>query len=241
MTYNRIVQCRHGLFLANENDTYVGKSLLEYGEFSKGEADLFAQLIKPGMAVIEVGANIGAHTVQLAQLVGDKGVVIAIEPQRIPFQTLCANVQMNSLVNVQCLHAACGESVGKIAVPELDPRAVQNFGGLVLGESGTPVNVIPLDVFKRCDFLKLDCEGMELEVLKGATQLISKCKPCIYLENDREEKSEALIRFIEDELNYAWKCHEPMLYEADNFKRNPVNHFGGIVSKNMLCVPKEAK
>lgn len=235
--YNRIVQGRHGPFLANENDMYVGKSLIEYGEFSKGEGDLFQALIKPGMVVIEVGANIGAHTVQLAKLAGEKGVVIAIEPQRIPFQTLCANVQLNSLSNVLAVPVAAAEALGETRVPELDPRAVQNFGGASLGK-GSEVRTIPLDLFQRCDFLKLDCEGMELQVLKGAVRLIEKSKPCLYVENDRQEKSEELIQFIESVLGYAWKWHTPPLYSEDNYNHNPVNHFGAIESRNMLCVPK---
>ena len=86
--------------LYNEHDIYIGRSLDLYGEFSEGECDVFRQLIQPGWTVLELGANIGSHTVFLAKRVGPSGRVIAFEPQRIVFQTLCANIALNNLLNV---------------------------------------------------------------------------------------------------------------------------------------------
>ena len=57
----------------NSSDTYIGRSLDLYGEYSYGEADLFARLLRAGMVAIDVGANIiGCHTVTMARLVGRK-------------------------------------------------------------------------------------------------------------------------------------------------------------------------
>jgi FkbM family methyltransferase len=230
--YNTLTDTRYGQMLVNRHDRYVGKSLLEYGEFSKGEADLFAELVKPGQIVVEVGANIGAHTIHLAQLVGPQGVVIAYEPQRIPFQTLCANVQLNSLANVDAHRAAAGAESGEIIVPELDPFEENNFGGLnILGHrDGSSVPLVSLDAtIAHCDFLKLDCEGMEDHGLDGARKLIRRSKPILYVENDRPRKREALIALIES-LGYRWEWHLPYLYSSDNWKSNPINHFEGIGS-----------
>ena len=74
--FNKVIKSRHGFLLYNKNDIYIGKSIEKYGEFSHLEAKLFEQICKEGDIVIEVGANIGAHTVYLSKLVG-KGVVIA--------------------------------------------------------------------------------------------------------------------------------------------------------------------
>ncbi|TFG83046.1 MAG: FkbM family methyltransferase, partial [Chromatiales bacterium] len=54
----------------------------------------------------DIGANIGTHTLALARLVGQQGLVFAFEPQRIVFQTLCANMALNSLDNVHCINSA---------------------------------------------------------------------------------------------------------------------------------------
>ena len=62
MTMNQLKDCRHGKMLFNVNDVYVGRSLQSYGEYSEGECEVFRQLIRPGMTVLELGANIGSHT-----------------------------------------------------------------------------------------------------------------------------------------------------------------------------------
>src|SRR5882724_629800 len=67
-------QCRHGPMLYLRRDRFVGRSLDLYGEFSELEARVFDQILAPGAAVIEVGANIGANTVHLAKLVGPNGM-----------------------------------------------------------------------------------------------------------------------------------------------------------------------
>ena len=131
--FNRLKQCRNGMMLYNVHDIYIGRSLDEYGEFSEGEADLFRRLVRPGQLVVEVGANIGAHTLLLAQLAGCGGNVLAFEPQRILHQTLCANLALNSITNVHCFHAAVGGASGQIVVPALDYSQDCNFGGLELG------------------------------------------------------------------------------------------------------------
>src|SRR5256885_16943119 len=85
-------QCRHGMMLYNINDQFQGRMLDKYGEYSEGEVDSFAQLLKPGMTVVEVGANIGSHTLAFAPLVGSHGRVVAFEPHPGIFPMLCATL-----------------------------------------------------------------------------------------------------------------------------------------------------
>jgi len=238
--FNRLKQCRYGTMLYNANDMYVGRSLDLYGEFSEGEVALFRQIVRPGDIVFDVGANLGAHTVFLARAVGAKGAVFAYEPQRLVFQTLCANVALNSLSNVYCFNSAVGEKAGSIDVPTLNPWRTTNFGGLGLLEhnlGGEPVPVIRLDSIEvpNCRMLKVDVEGMELEALKGATGLIERFGPVLYVENDRKDKSDELVRFIHS-LGYDMFWHRPPLFNADNFLKNPQNVFERIVSFNVLCM-----
>ena len=239
--FNRQKACRHGTMLYNVHDIYVGRSFDLYGEFSEGEVTLLRQLVRPGQHVVEVGANIGAHTVALAQLVGAGGSVLAFEPQRIVFQTLCANLALNHLTNVDARHAAVGSAPGAIVVPPLDYRRANNFGGLELGthRQGETVPVITLDSLglERCALLKIDVEGMEQDVLAGAARTIERCRPAMYVENDRPQKSAALIRAV-DALDYNMYWHRPRLFNPQNFAGHAENVFGGIVSVNMLCLPK---
>src|SRR4051812_31054692 len=98
--FNDIAMCRNGPMLYNKHDRYIGESLRKYGEFSAGECELFRQIVRPGDVVVEVGANIGCHPVDLSRLVGPQGLIVAFEPQRLVFQTLCANLALNSCANV---------------------------------------------------------------------------------------------------------------------------------------------
>ena len=118
--FNKQSECRYGRMLFNRNDVYIGRSLDVYGEFSEGEVELFRQIVEEGSFVVEVGANIGVHTLFFARQVGLTGVVVAFEPQRIVFQTLCANMAINSVTNVQCHQKAVGAELGEMRVPALD-------------------------------------------------------------------------------------------------------------------------
>lgn len=241
--FNRLVQTRYGPLLYNRFDKYVGGSLAAYGEFSAGEAAMFAQLVGAGQVVVEAGANIGAHTIHLAKLVGEAGAVYAFEPQRIVFQTLCANLALNQLVNVVARQQGLGRQCGEMVLPNVDPRVENNFGGLSLlvGGQGERVGIVTIDslALSRCDLIKVDVEGMEEEVMAGAVGTIAKFRPLLYLENDRAEKSAALIGFLQS-LNYRIWWHLSPLFNPDNFAKNSQNIFGGIVSINILCQPAES-
>src|SRR5262252_6457145 len=182
---NVLKQCRDGLMLLNTNDAFVGKSLMEYGEFSQGEVDLLQAVVKPGSTVLDVGANIGALTIPLARMVGPQGTVFAYEPQRMCYYLLCANVALNNLSNVVCLQNAVGKESGRMDIPELDFSQPNNFGGLELrseypdAKGKCSVKLIRLDdtPFARLDFIKIDVEGMEPEVMMGAKEIIKKHRP----------------------------------------------------------------
>jgi FkbM family methyltransferase len=239
--FNRSRACRHGTLLYNIHDMYVGRSLDLYGEFSEGEADLFRQMLRPGMTVVEVGANIGALTVVLAQAVWPGGTVRAFEPQRIVFQTLCANMALNNITNADCRQAAVGRAPGNLYVPPLDYSQTNNFGGLELSRTpqGERVSVVTLDSLNLplCTLLKIDVEGMEQEVLEGARATIGRCQPVLYVENDRPEKSAALVRLIAS-LGYEMYWHRPPLFNPANFFGHATNVFDNIVSINMICCPR---
>ncbi|MCC6508213.1 MAG: FkbM family methyltransferase [Pirellulaceae bacterium] len=236
---NVLVNARHGRMLVNRHDIYIGRSIQTLGEFSEAEVDLFRQVVRPGALVVEAGANIGTHTVPLAQLTGPTGHVWAIEPQRIVFQTLCANLALNSLTNVTAIWAAVGKEPGQLFVPSIDYSTENNFGGLGLEgrTQGEAVNVLTIDSLRlpRLDLIKADVEGMEQVVLEGAQQTIQRCRPLLYVENDRSDKSDSLVQCIK-QMGYAAYAHIPRLYSETNFFGETNNPFGNIVSVNLFAV-----
>lgn len=242
--FNELQMCRSGPMVYNKHDIYVGGSLQKYGEFSVAEQELFAQIVRAGTLVVEVGANIGAHTVELSRLTGPNGEVHAFEPQRMVFQTLCANLALNQCTNVFAQQTAVGENVGTISVPAIDPTIRNNFGGVSLRQPtfGEPVPLVTLDSLDlpACHLLKVDVEGMETEVLKGGKRLIDAHRPIMYLENDRAERSEELLTIVET-LGYRAYWHLARLFNSANFYGDAVDIFPRVHSINILCVPKETK
>lgn len=237
---------KHGRIIYNRYDIWIGKSLRYYGEYSEAEVRLFKALVHAGACVFDIGANIGVFTIPLAHLVGPAGLVVAIEPERMNYYTLCANVAVNNLQEVVCLRYCVSDKSGTMAVPDLDHNARQNFGGLELDKpnsraNGFPVPVVRLDhleVTKPVKLIKVDVEGMEERVLRGAARTIEKHRPFLYVENDRREKSESLRRYIAS-LGYRMWDHFPPFWNPQNFARKKRNIFGDLASQNLLCHPKD--
>src|SRR5262245_53848072 len=176
-----LMNCRHGVMLFPRSDMYIGRSLELYGEWADGEIVLFSNILKPGDNVVEAGANIGTHTLPLAKLVGPTGRVWALEPQQLVYQILCANLALNEIENVEPLHAAAGTMRGETLIPRVGYGTNINFGAISTGAGTDKVPVVTIDEFglKHCKLIKVDVEGHEIEVLKGAAQTIARLRPCL--------------------------------------------------------------
>lgn len=239
----RLKRCKYGLMAYMPHDQYIGRSLDLYGEFSPGEAAFFSQVLKPGMTALDVGANAGAHSVLFALKVGPTGRVHAFEPQRAIFRLMCSNLTINGHMHAIPHHAAAGAEQGSLKVPPIDYSKSNNFGSLSLGswEMGEEVPIMTIDQLSlpQCHLIKADVEGMELSVLQGAAETIQRCRPVLYVENDRTDKSPGLISFML-EANYRVYWHITPYYKPDNFFGNTDNVFQGTVSVNLLAFHREA-
>jgi FkbM family methyltransferase len=238
LAHATVKPCRHGTFHYFAHDLFVGRSLDRYGEFSEHEVALFAQILKPGAVVVEAGANIGALTVPMARQVGPAGRIVAYEPQAVLAALLARNLADNGIANAEVRHAALGAQPGSAHVPQIDYGAVGNFGGVPLGDAGATVPLETIDglALTRLDFVKIDVEGMETEVLAGAAATVRRHQPVLYVENDRKQHSHRLITALLD-LDYRLWWHFAPLFHPDNFIGAAENLFPGIVSVNLLCLP----
>lgn len=184
----------------------VAGSLLERGEHEAGEIETVAQLIGlrrqlhgDGVVIIDGGANIGTHTIAWARLLEEFGRVIAFEPQERIFYALAGNIALNNCFNAEAHRAVLGAKSGTMRIPVLDHRQPANFGGLSFLPSvdqspgqkvdfsearTTAVGMVAIDDLglKRLDILKLDVEGMEPDVLKGAQKTLREKRPIILAE-----------------------------------------------------------
>lgn len=253
--FNQLIESRHGYFLYNRHDTVVGKSMAEYGEYFESEVEVFRALCRPGDTVIDVGANAGSHTLALARIVGPGGFVYAFEPQRVMHQALCANMALNSIAHVDCVHAAVSDHTGFTRLPDIRYDVASNFGGVSHNQfnEGRKVPLLRLDdVVEEANvrLIKVDVEGHEWEVLKGAESIIQRARPFLYVENDRRKNSPRLIELIQS-YRYKTYWHLPFFFNENNFAGNPDNiHYVGFIDMgdemavngvaiNMLCLPEE--
>jgi len=240
-----VKRCKHGLFMYNRNDAFVGRALDLYGEWCEFEIQLLRLFIRPGDIVVDAGANIGTHTVAFANLVGPTGVVHAFEPQRRNFQMLAGNVAINALDNVFCHQAAVGDALGQIRLPPLPPAetnfnfsAVSIVGAAAQGESVPLVTLDSLNL-PSCRLIKIDTEGMEPQVLSGARTLIERCRPFLYLENNEPGASQRLSAALDSFGYTAWWSIFPY-FDARNFYSNTHNVWENVVpASNLICAPKD--
>lgn len=183
----------------------VGGDILEFNEYKRQSIDACFDIIKSrydkfgeGVVALDIGANIGAYALGWAHRMHEWGSILAIEAQERIFYALAGNVAINNCFNVQAIWGAAASKSGFMAMPELDHCKFTNFGGLSLVEKDlgdineykpigkVKIQTVAIDDFKlqRVDFIKIDVQGMELDVLNGAKETISRCKPVIVIEKN---------------------------------------------------------
>lgn len=166
-------------------------------EFIEKVCDLLDE--RPRGNAIDVGANFGCWTLPLARHAEQ---VFAFEPQRCCYDLIGQSVAANSVLNVRLFCMAAGDTPGRVAVPDLDIDVASNFGGVTLVTGRTlgvdhefeqpdapmrEVPVVVLDEVANCghvSFIKIDVEGGELAVLRGARRIVAEHRPILMLEMD---------------------------------------------------------
>ena len=138
----------------------------------------------------------------------DWGKVVAFEPQERVYYALAGNITLNNCFNAVAIHSALGNHDGTIMMPVPDYSVYSNFGGLSINGSNenfgqkleefASVRCVRIDSLKldRCDLLKLDIEGMEIDALKGALKTIEEFSPVVVAEHINTGV-EPLTKFME--------------------------------------------
>ncbi len=193
-------------------DRWLALVLHRLSLMGREDRALLQARVRPGMRVADIGANQGLYTLLLSRLVGTEGRVWAFEPDDVLFAALERNLAVNGVTNVLASHRALGSAPGAMTLY----RSLLNSGDNRLADSGrehahaaVQVSVDPLDRLlagERLDFIKMDVQGWEMEVLRGMSRL---------LDDPRNERLEIHLEFWPKGLREAGSDpREPLDYLA---------------------------
>jgi len=170
-----------------DEDQAVGQHV-KRDRYEPNVTHVFRERVRPGMNVLDVGANIGYFTMLSASLVGPSGSVTAIEPNPESAKLLEASRRANSFDNVAVLQVAAGRELGLLVLhgsySNAMTSAIPDDAAAVITSTTVPSvkidDLIPKD--KKIDFVKIDVEGAEYNALLGASEMIKRCHPTIVSE-----------------------------------------------------------
>jgi len=170
---------------------HVERHIYFLGQYEPVEAFLLTRLLKPGMTVVDGGANVGAHTLMAATAVGPDGAVHAFEPVPRTADRLEAHVSDSGLDNVTVNRAALWSEPDTVTL-SLPPDNLDNAGAFSLrgGDSASAVRApaLRLDDYveeralSQVDLVKLDLEGAELPALRGMPRVLERMRPLLLVE-----------------------------------------------------------
>jgi FkbM family methyltransferase len=187
----------------------IGKSLYYTGTFEPEELSLLRRIVKHDDIVIDIGANMGSHAIAMAKKTVN-GKVYAIEPAQSNFDLLQRNIEINHLTNIVPLRTAVGEKSGTQEMNIYEDQAFNSM--LVLNRKKAVgkeiVQVLSLDDLReqehisKIDLIKIDTEGYEMSILKGAKKILSSEKKPILIVEINEENIKPLGLNQSDVINY---------------------------------------
>lgn len=215
-----------------EGDTVISEQIAQHGrlDFDPILPHILAH-IRPGDTVVDAGAFVGDHTVAYSNAVGPKGIVYAYEPNPLAFECLRHNTK--GLGNVYSFNFALGDTAGEMCLV----REFSHASGYIAKNSEhtymANVPVKPMDgaAFGKIDLIKLDVEGYELNVLKGAEKIINKFHPKLVIEiNEPALKRQGVTP---DNIT-NWVC-------AHGYSVSVLyHHEGDVPFYDIICIPLPA-
>ena len=211
------IDTKYGKITIPINDLYIRNSLLYSKIWEKHLCDFFEKNLKEGDIVLDVGAFVGTHSLVMSQCVGETGKVHAFEPG--PFYKLIdVNAYQNNKKNIIVHHKGLSDQESIMYIPTMKEEKYdekKNWGAVYLRSDKTNdtvdmdevlvVTLDSLDINGPVKLIKIDTEGMELKVLHGAKNLITRDKPILVVEINHQPGSEGyknVVTYLDQTLEY---------------------------------------
>jgi len=218
---------------------YVGAKLFFNGEFERHVTDYFINNLKPGDTLFDIGTHIGLMSLVAARAVGPTGNVHSFEPGEKQRRLLLKNIDHNRFAQIKVNPIALSDHAGE-GIFQSGPT--ENLGQSKVTDSGEGVRVqlLPLDQYvaqnniQRIDAIKIDVEGAELRVFKGAAESIKRFKPRFIVYECVDEIAKDFGTSVA-EINdyvvslgydlYRWGSFQGKLVKPDVFTRCHLDYF----------------
>lgn len=182
------------------------------------------QLVKPGMTVLDIGANIGETALAFSRLVGQKGVVHSFEPDPDTFAKLKAHIELNHAGNIVAHNSGLGDEEGTF---QLEQNEKHSGGNRIGTGSGINISVRRGDTIVAQSnlspgFIKIDVEGFEERVLRGLTDTIARMQPVIFIEVIDEylraqgSSAHRIIQWLSEHNYYMENAHTGEVIQPGN-------------------------
>lgn len=220
--------------------------LREQHDWFEDEIRFIRTFIKPGMQVIDIGANYGAYALSMAKLAGDTGKVWAFEPTENTAACLRASIRENSFSNIELIQAGLSDRLGQARLytspnSELNSLSKEAVSG---GQYET-IRLLTLDHclqqygWQDIDFIKLDAEGEELNILKKGKQTLGTLSPLVMFElkHGKQVNLPLINRF--NEMGYSTYRLVPGLNTLVEF--DPGQPFDGYLLNLFCCKNDKAQ
>jgi FkbM family methyltransferase len=184
--------------LAGKKWLLASRSNFFWGSYEPEQTAAFQRIIRPGDVIYDVGAHYGYYTLLSSALAGPPGKVLAFEPSPANIAKLQRHLDLNQCRNVTVLDLALSDHEG---TARFDNQAGSGTGHLS-PEGGIEVKLTTLDAlasrFPAPKVLKIDCEGAEVEVLKGGEKTIRSARPSLFLSTHGEDLKQTCFRLLAD-------------------------------------------
>lgn len=225
-----------------DTTSFIEWKIFFFGYYEPDIIKIFKKHIKKGDIVVDVGANIGAHTLVLSKLVGG-GKVFAFEPHPQIADRLKKNLEVNNISNVKVFETAASDTEGRITFygvnsndsnkgkSSIYKEHVGNSSEAFDVEVNTLDNVARDNSWENVSFIKIDTEGNDLKVIFGAEKIISHFKPSILFEYSKE--AWAMSGLTLDDAQKFFNKHNYNLIDADNISLTDIS----ANYRNILATP----
>jgi FkbM family methyltransferase len=164
------------------------------GTYERAKVSRVQASLKPGDVFYDVGAHAGIYSLAAARAVGERGTIVAIEPNPINGAHFARHMELNQIKSVRLLAAAASDTVGSATFS----HGPNSYEGRLQPQGQLAVETIRLDDIQPApSVMKIDVEGHEVNVLRGAEHILDRNRPTVFVATHDPQSRAQCIQILE--------------------------------------------